>query len=352
MIKSTVCCLLALGAACAGAAAPHRLVSASERGTYIQIGKDLAHLVAKPAGIDLEVLPSAGSADNVRRLRYEPGVRLALVQSDVYQAFIDEARAGNTEAARLIKPLKVVLPLYNEEIYFVTRADSPLNHIHEIKDKRINIGPVGSGSALSATTLYRQMFGMSIPQQNVSFLSNEEALLKLATDSSIEVAVIVAGQPAKLFAEMKPQAQQLVKLLSLEPQAAETRAAAGTYAASAIRFGSYPAWLSEDVPTFTTKALLVTYDYQSPDTQQMLTRFARSLCVNFDRLKSEGHAKWQEVGFGLPPLGKDWLYYGPTEKELVACNAARNGGRRTAGPTGVVPASCSQAQTILGLCRP
>ena len=82
----------------ARAAVDYKIVTASERGTYIQIGRDLAKFVAPEADIELEVLPSAGSAENVQRLRYEPGVKFALVQSDVYQAFLDQAAGGNAEA--------------------------------------------------------------------------------------------------------------------------------------------------------------------------------------------------------------------------------------------------------------
>jgi hypothetical protein len=45
------------------------------------------------------------------------------------------------------------MPLYNEKIHFVARADSPLNHIHEIKDARINAGANGSGTALATVPL-------------------------------------------------------------------------------------------------------------------------------------------------------------------------------------------------------
>src|SRR4051794_36615103 len=153
----------------ASAGAQYKIVTASEKGTYIVIGRDLATYIAAPVGIELESLPSAGSAENIRRLRFEPGVKFALVQSDVYQAFLDEAKSGNKQAGRIIHPLRVILPLYNEEIYFVVRADSPLNYIHEIKDKKINVGPVGSGTALSSTTLYRLMFNKPIPESNASF---------------------------------------------------------------------------------------------------------------------------------------------------------------------------------------
>ena len=86
------------------AAAEYKIVTASSRGTYIQIGRNLAEFVAPQADIALEALPSAGSAENVKRLRYEPGVKLALVQSDVYQAFLDQAQTGNKEARDMIRP--------------------------------------------------------------------------------------------------------------------------------------------------------------------------------------------------------------------------------------------------------
>jgi uncharacterized protein len=345
-------CGASIGIPASAQAAPERIVTAAERGTYIQIGRDLARLVAQPAGITLEAVPSKGSTENVRRLRQEPGVRLALVQSDVVQAFMDEARNGNNDALQMIKPLRVVMPLYDEEIHFVTRADSPLASIHEMRDKRINVGPVGSGTALTATTLYRQMFGTAIAERNASYMSNEDALRQLVTDSSIDVVVIVTGQPAKIFADMRPEARQFIKLLRLDTQAAPSQAAMATYAATSIRASSYPNWLSEDVPALTTKAMLVTYDYQSSVVQNTLTRFARSLCTNFERLKADGHAKWQEVSLDLPPLGRNWNYYAPTERELVACNAGRRQAARASGAALPGGAGCSQAQNVLGLCRP
>src|SRR6185312_11775998 len=110
LLAALYCVVLAAHAGVASAAAEYKIVTASERGTYIQIGKDLARYIAPLADIRLDALPSAGSAENVHRLRFEPGVKLALVQSDVYQAFLDQAAAGNAEARNLIMPLRVVMP--------------------------------------------------------------------------------------------------------------------------------------------------------------------------------------------------------------------------------------------------
>jgi TRAP-type uncharacterized transport system substrate-binding protein len=85
-ITTPLLCLLLLAPALVLARVEYKIVTASERGTYIQIGRDLQKWIAEPAGIGLAVLPSKGSAENVHRLRYEEGVKFALVQSDVYQA--------------------------------------------------------------------------------------------------------------------------------------------------------------------------------------------------------------------------------------------------------------------------
>lgn len=333
------------------AAVEYKIVTASERGTYIQIGRDLARFVAPEADIELDVLTSKGSADNLNRLRYEANVKLAIVQSDVYQAFLDFAASGNAEAARLIRPLRVLTPLYNEEIYFIVRADSPLQYVHEIKDKRMNVDRLQSGTALSATTLYRLMFGQPIPEGNASFLPNEEALVKLTTEKSLDVVVVVAGQPAKLLAEMRPEAKQLVRLLKVEPDHPATRAALQTYFPATIRSASYPNWLDQDVPGLSIKALLVTYDYSYKPTIEHLSGFARSLCKNLPILQTEGHPKWRDVELTMPDLGAGWAYYAPVERVLRTCSNL--GAKPTVAATqATMPAApnCSQSEKILGLC--
>jgi len=65
-------------------------------------------------------------------------VKFAIVQADVYQAFVDRAAGGNREATAMIRPLRVILPLYNTEIHYIVRADSPLNYLHDIRNAKIN----------------------------------------------------------------------------------------------------------------------------------------------------------------------------------------------------------------------
>jgi len=343
-ITAALCCA-ALGLpgwahAQAATATAYKIVTASERGTYIQIGRDLAKFVAPQAQIDLDALPSAGSAENIHRLRYEPGVKLALVQSDVYQAFINQSNAGDGNAAAIIKPLRVVMPLYNEELYFIVRADSPLNFVHEIRDSRINVGPLRSGTAMSATTLYRMMFERPASDERLSFLSNEDALVKLTGDKSIDVVVVVAGQPAKLLVDMKPEARALIKLLKFDADQPASQAVLKTYFQSTVRAANYPNLLADDLPGIAVKAYLVTYDYNMAGTKTRLGQFAKSLCDNFAQLQSAGHPKWKEVSLTMPQLGQGWSYFAPTAQELSRCVQKQAKAK-----------SCTTEQKILGLCE-
>ena len=332
------------------AAAEYKIVTANEKGTYFAIGADLAKFVAPDADIQLEVLPTAGSAANIKHLRYDAGVKLAIVQADVYQAFLDRAAARNTEASTIIRPLRVILPLYNTEIHYIVRADSPLNFLHDIKNAKINGGVVGSGAALITHTLYRMMFGGPMPEANASFLSNEEALVKLIGDKSIDVVVVAAGQPAPLIANMKPEAQKFIKLLKFDPSHHSSKLPLTVYSHSVINAASYPNLLRESFTTVSVGAYLVTYDFNLEGTISHLAKFARALCQNFSTLQAQGHPKWKEVSLSLPKLGPGWIYYAPTTREIRSC-LAKTGTTKAKVPSRPTGKPCSAEEKILGFCN-
>jgi TRAP transporter TAXI family solute receptor len=280
-IAALVGSLLSFALACGTAAAiEYKIVTADPKGTYYAIGQDLAKYVAPDADIELEVLPTDGSAANIKHLRYDPGVKFAIVQADVYQAFVERAAAGNREAAAMIGALRVILPLYNTEIHFIARADSPMNYLHDMRDAKINGGLVGSGAAFITHTLYRMMFGKPIPEANDSFLSNAEALVKLISDKSVDVVTVAAGQPAPLIANMKPEAQKFIKLLKFDTSHPSAKLPLTIYTHSVVRAESYPNLLKESFTTVAVGAYLVTYNFTTPDTARYLvSRVSRARCA-------------------------------------------------------------------------
>jgi TRAP transporter TAXI family solute receptor len=349
-VSAGLIALLTVASGHAAARLQYNIVTGSENGTYLRVGNDLVTHVAPQAGMELLALPSKGSVENIKRLRDEPGTKLALIQADVYQAYKDLATKGNAEASRIIKRQRVVLPMYNEEIYMVVRADSPLRSIGEIRDQRINIGSIGSGTAMTAMTLYRMIFDQPIPDDKISTLSNEEALIALVKEKTIDVVIVVAGQPATLFLGMEPGVEKYFRLLKLD-DTPNTTVALGTYpyTTSTIRASSYPAWLTEDQPTFAVQTLLVTYKHGLAQTRDDLVRFAKSLCENFPALQSEGHPKWREVSLSLPPPGPGWSYYTPTFAQLERCTSPAPAIAPPA-PVKRQRSKCGLQIEVLGLC--
>jgi uncharacterized protein len=300
------------------AAAKMTLVAETD-GAGIRIGRDLAEFVAPAAGVQLDVRATPNPAESVRRLRAGMDVKLATVPSDGEQALLARAARDEAAAGRPMPPLRVVVPLYTEEIYFVARADAPFAYLHEIKDAKINIGPPRSSTAETVGAAYHRMFGKPLAERQVSALPHEDALVKLVTDKSIDVVAIVGAQPAKLLADMTPEARQYIRLLKLDPEHAASRAALKAYLPATVRAASYPALLAEDLPALAVRVYLVTLDFRDHATESDLIRFARALCQNLANLQANGNPKWQEVELKLTPLADGLDYYQPTASELRAC---------------------------------
>lgn len=301
------------------------ILGAAEQSTDAGASHDIVDLVAGPAGVPLAAVASAGSVENVHRLPSEPGARLAFVQADVYGALVERARTGDRKARALVERLRVFMPLFDEELHFIVRADSPLRYVHEIAGQRLNVGPMGGGAAFTATRVYARMFDHELPLSDARFLSDEQALAQLTGDRSVDVVAVVGGQPIPLLAGMTAQARQSIRLLAVDPAAPATRALVGPYAQAAIRRESYPDWLAQDVPALAVGTLLMTRDYRTPAIRAQLAGLARAICRNAARLRAKGHPKWKEADLGAPALPANWRYYSPSREVLAHCRAPGRG---------------------------
>ncbi len=88
----------------------HCIASGNPKLTYFKIASDLADIVSPDAGFSLKPL-DGGSIQNVKRMRWQNGVKMSIVQSDVMEYYKEEANRGLSAAQELIDPLRVILPL-------------------------------------------------------------------------------------------------------------------------------------------------------------------------------------------------------------------------------------------------
>jgi TRAP-type uncharacterized transport system substrate-binding protein len=212
----------------------------------------------------------------------------------------------------------VVTPLYTEEIHAIARRDSPLSFMHELREARINVGPDPGNRGLTAARLYQRMFGTPISPANVSTLSDEAALNRLVKDKSLDVVLIVAGQPAKWLKDLPPDLAQSLKVLKLDRNHPLGQKAIEAYLPATLHAASYGKWLSQDVPTLATIAFLVTLDYTNSAAAQRLDAFLRAVCRNMPALRQQGHPKWREVQLGLE-LETGWPYHPAVKSAFESC---------------------------------
>ena len=194
------------------------------------------------------------------------------------------------------------------------------------------------------------MFGAEMPEAQASYLSNAEALVKLVTDKTIDVAVVAAGQPAPIVTGMKPEAQKLIKFLKFDPEPSVEQAGAQGLRARHHPRGELPepahGGLHHDLRGRLPRDLRL-----QPAEHGRLHDEVRALAVReLPALQEKGHPKWKEVNLALPELNTGWTYYPPTAREIRACiaGAARARAPRAAPPSGK---QCSREERILGLCN-
>lgn len=119
-------------------------------GTYYPTGQALCKFVnkyKKESKIRCSIESTAGSVYNVNTINLGE-LDFGIAQSDiVYQAINAKGVFKNNP----IKKLKSVMAIYPELLTLVTRKDSNINKLEDIKGKRINLGNPGSGN--EATTM-------------------------------------------------------------------------------------------------------------------------------------------------------------------------------------------------------
>jgi uncharacterized protein len=206
------------------------------------------------------------------------------------------------------------VPLFIEEIYFITRADSPLTYIHEIKGRKINIGPRQGSRALTAATVYERMFGAPMPVSQATYLEEKDALRRMLTDKSVDVMVLAGAPPLPLLAAMTPEAVHSIKMFELDRDEPQSRRALQAYLPASVAATTS----GEKVPTLAVMSFLITSDTADPGDLERIGKFARSLCTNLPVLRREGNRKWREVDPDLQlPVG--WPYSAPAAEAFRWC---------------------------------
>lgn len=276
-------------------AADLTITTGGETGTYIQFGNDIANLASQVADVTVDVAQSQGSVENLKRLLgYDIGsdqanpdfYQLAIIQDDVLSDLRRHA-STNEVLADIVSRVKVVMPLYNEEVHLYVRPDAAYENFEDFGEAVIAAGKPGSGSFITTNLLIALAGGIS-PELDQN---SAAGALELVRDEFLDVAVHVAGAPSKLGLDEAP-----ANGLALAEITAPAIFADGSpYVAVEISPEQYP-WLDRPVRTAAVGSILVAYDY--PDGSQAcenITKVTKAIVDNIEVLRANGHPKWGQV---------------------------------------------------------
>ena len=156
-------------------------------GAYYAFGKRYSEILAR-SGIELKVLASAGSVENVARLK-DPasGVSVALLQGGI----------GNTQEAPMTNSVGRV---FHEPLWVFYRGDT-IDKLGQLKGKRIAVGAEGSGTRVLSVALLK-----------ANDITETGATLSPLT-AQPAVDAMMAGQLDAVFLALAPQAPLIQQLL-------------------------------------------------------------------------------------------------------------------------------------------
>ncbi len=258
------------------------IATGGKNGTYIQIGKNLQNECGKEYSKTQQrrgfsVLPSLGSVDNYNKL-ISHKADFGLVQYD----FLVYAKMNNYKN---INDIKMVYPLYDEELHIIIRKDANINSLNDLYAKRVIIGNKNSGNWITSN-LIKMITNLKWQDIEIGGKKGIDYL----NDNKADAMIYVAGRPAKLLKFTKKSFFGFnfskLKLLSFRNEKLSQ-----IYQPTVIPAKIYDI-AENNINTYATKSVLVTSNYVKYNDVKILSQ-----CIDkkLPILILNGHNKWKEV---------------------------------------------------------
>lgn len=279
----------------------YEVLAAIADGPRARIARELAGALSSETN-GMRVVPMADGTDPITWLRAPD--RLAIARLDALRT------AGGSAAP----PLRVLTPLFSESVLFIVRADSPLKYFHQLRDKRLSIGPAAGPGSHTVRETYRRLFGaeMSKPAQ----FDTGQALGELVAFRSIDAVAIVEPRPLAWRASLDPKIAKRLRLLTLDPRHPADRKLLQTLGTQVTRIGAgSKKGMATTTPT--VMSYLVVSGKGDADVDR-LTTMARALCRELPRLRKQGDPIWRELQPSAQ-IDTGWPVVRPFQSTLSKC---------------------------------
>lgn len=278
------------------------IISGNVTGTYARIAQNIADALDNPGKLRVIAMLGKGSLQNIKDLLWLRGVDIAIVQSDSLAYY-----KKTNEIPDIGKKIRYIAKLYNEEVHIIARKD--IASIKDLNGKKVNIGNIGSGTAMTSQLVF------SIEDINIQplHLANSEALSALRS-GAIDAAVFVAGKPATFFREI--EAGSGLHFINIEL----TKGLEESYLDAVLTNEDYPNLIPKDqkVETIAVGSVLAVYNWPKGSNRYERTALlVKNIFDSLPVLQTDAyHPKWKEVDLNSSLPG--WERFGPAEDWLKA----------------------------------
>ncbi|MCK4998450.1 MAG: TAXI family TRAP transporter solute-binding subunit [Anaerohalosphaera sp.] len=173
-----------------------RIATGSKTGVYYPMGCGIKRVIedAYPDNIEVEVVQTSGTLANLNLLNNE-NVDLALVQNDTAYYFSHGQAMFNLPSDKAL----AIASLYTEYIQILATRKSGIEHLDQLKGRRVRTGSPPENISNSATLIF------SLDGWNATDLTDVRCKFSEARDlllsNSLDAAVITAGVPTPLLTE-------------------------------------------------------------------------------------------------------------------------------------------------------
>ena len=164
-------------------------------GVYYAYGTVLAQYISGNSNVNINVVASNGSADNVDKLDLNE-YQLGFVQNDVAYYALNGIRLFEGEA---VDSFTALAALYTEAVQLVT-VDPEIKSVADLKGRNVSIGTNDSGVYFNALD-FLAAYDLTLDDINEQFLNFSDSTESLK-DGKIDAAFVVAGIPTASVTEL------------------------------------------------------------------------------------------------------------------------------------------------------
>jgi TRAP transporter TAXI family solute receptor len=267
------------------------IVTGGKGGTYYPFGQQIAKQCGSQVG-GLDVISTKGSVENIKLLLNNPIVKFAIVQYDVLLYYMNNQNVSR-EFKDSVKKLKIVMPLYDEDIHLMVNKNLNINSLADFKNLRVSVSKQGSGTFVTA----RNVAKYTKVRWKKTYTYNTQDSIKALSKNTIDAFFFVAGAPAEVFNVQEGKVFDLYKKKFKIFDLSGVDALNNIYSSSEITQEDYP-WMDSNVNTKAVRSVLITYNYKKyQPSYRRVKDLYQCLYENINTFQSDRHyhPKWQEV---------------------------------------------------------